>query len=63
VTLIIEDRRVGAFVTAAAQRVLNRLGEGRLDQPEDGLLSGIAQAIEEVLRSSLPPSAEVWNRA
>jgi hypothetical protein len=63
VTLFIDDRRVSAFATTVAQRVLDRLAEGLIDEPQDELVTGTAQAIEEMMRSALPPSVEVWNRA
>jgi len=63
VTLIIDDRRVSVFATAAAQRVLDRLAGRLMDEPQDELLTGTAQAIEEVIRSALPPAVEAWNPA
>jgi hypothetical protein len=63
VTLIIDDRRVSKFATTAAQRVLDRLSKGLIDESQDELLSGTAQEIEEVIRSALRPGEELWNRA
>ena len=62
-TLIIDDRRVSKFATTAAQRVLDRLSEGLIDEPQDVLLRGTARAIEEVIQSVLRPNVDVWNRA
>ena len=62
-TLIIDDRQLSEFATTTAQRVLDRLSEGLIDEPQDDLLSGIAREIAEMIRSKRRPSVEVWNRA
>ncbi|OWK45541.1 hypothetical protein [Fimbriiglobus ruber] len=62
-TFTIDDRQVRAFAATAAQCVLDRLSAGLIDEAQDELLTGTTQAIEEVMRSELPPSVEVWNRA
>jgi hypothetical protein len=62
-TLTMNDQCVTGLAKTTAQRVLDRLAEGLMDEPQEDLVNGTAREIEQAIRSTFRLQGEVWNRA